>query len=180
MKKVQKKNPSLKRPNVLILMLDSLSRQHFFRKLPKSVAYFNKFFSKNNSTSDNARHSAYQFFRYHGLRQHHMANLLALRYDDRETWEASHAWERFENNYKDVGYITATASSLCEVDEYDLNMTTKSKTYADRRPLDYEFFGAACDPNSFPSHSLDAFKNALKGPFSEFRRCMYGEDSSKH
>jgi arylsulfatase A-like enzyme len=109
-----------------------------------------------------------------------MANLLALRYDDRETWEAQHEWERFENNYKDEGYITAAASSLCEVDEYDLNMTTKAKTYADKRPLDYEFFGVACDPNSMPNHSLDGFKNAFKGPFSEFRRCIYGEDSSKH
>jgi hypothetical protein len=49
MKEIQSKNPKLKRPNVLILMLDSLSRQHFFRKLPKSVAYFNQFFGKRNS-----------------------------------------------------------------------------------------------------------------------------------
>lgn len=181
MKKLQGKNKKLKRPNVLILMLDSLSRQHFFRKLPKSTAYFNQFFGQRNSKdNEKIKHSAYQFFRYHGIRQHHMANLLALRYDDRETWEAKHSWERFENNFKDEGYITAAASSLCEVDEYDLNMTTKSKVYADKRPMDYEFFGAACDPNSMPSHSLDGFKNALKGPFSEFRRCMYGEDSSKH
>lgn len=109
-----------------------------------------------------------------------MANLLALRYDDRETWEASDSWERFENNFKDEGYITASASSLCEVDEYDLNSTTKSKVYADKRAMNYEFFGAACDPNSMPNHSLDGLKNAFKGPFSEFRRCMYGTDSSKH
>ena len=31
---IAKKDPSLYRPNVLFLMIDQLSRQHFFRKMP--------------------------------------------------------------------------------------------------------------------------------------------------
>lgn len=31
-----------------------------------------------------------------------------------------------------------------------------------------------------PTNSLDGLKNAFKGPFSEFRRCVYGQDSCKH
>jgi len=120
MKELAKKKPDLKRPNMLVLIIDSLSRAHFFRKMPKTANYFEKFFNDQN------KFSAYQFFRYHGVREHHTANLIALRYDDREYWEALHPWERFENNYKDEGYITATASAKCEVDEIDLEDNQKS------------------------------------------------------
>ena len=174
MKERAKKKPKLKRPNMLVLIIDSLSRPHFFRKMPKTAKYFEQFFKKE----ENQNLSAYQFFRYHGVREHHNANLIALRYDDREYWEALHPWERFENNYKDEGYITATASAKCEVDEIDIEDNQKSKQYADRRPLDYEFFGAACDPNAMPTDHH--WSTMAKGPFSEFRRCIYGKDSAAH
>jgi hypothetical protein len=173
MEAIRNLKPDMKRPNILVLMIDSISRQHFFRKMPKT----SKYFTKNFFTEKAKNLTGYQYFRFHGLRQHHMANLLALRYDDREYWLASHPYERFENNYKDEGYITATASAKCEVDELDLNKTTKSKLYADRRALDYEFFAAACDPNALPRNSE---YSPFKGPFSEFRRCVYGQDSAKH
>lgn len=176
MKQVRAKNAKLKRPNVLILMIDSLSRPHFFRKMPKTAKYLEKFFSKKEENVSQ-KFSAYQYFRFHSLRQHHMANLLALRYDDREYWEAVHHWERFETNFKREGYITAIASAKCEVDELDIAKDKKSKRYADRRPLDYEFFAAGCDPNGTPH---DQEYSYLKGPFSEFRRCVYSKDSSKH
>ena len=186
MKDVMKKsNPKMHRPNVLVLMIDSISRQHFFRKLPKTRKFLESFYknqkteeiSKNEQKDTSTKFSSYQFFRFHSLRQHHMANLLALRYDDREYWEAIHHWERFENNYKDEGYITATASAKCEVDEFDLEDNKKSKRYPDHRALDYEFFAAACDPNATPKQDPHSM---FKGPFSEFRRCLYGQDASKH
>lgn len=174
MKQIRAKNPQLKRPNVLLLMIDSLSRPHFFRKMPKTAEYLEIFFNEKNQKQ---KMKGYQFFRFHSLRQHHMANLLALRYDDREFWEAIHHWERFENNFKDEGYITATASAKCEIDELDISRNYKSKKYADRRPLDYEFFAASCDPNATPSNQSYSY---LKGPFSEFRRCVYSKDSFQH
>ena len=136
MKDVMKKsNPNMHRPNVLVLMIDSLSRQHFFRKMPKIKSLLEEMLKNQNhrkvkktsSDSKTEKFTAYQFFRFHSLRQHHMANLLALRYDDRETWEAIHSWERFENNYKDEGYITATASAKCEIDEFELENDKKTK-----------------------------------------------------
>lgn len=78
---------------------------------------------------------------------------------------------------KEEGYITATASAKCEIDELDIQRTSKSKKYADRKPLDYEFFAAGCDPNATP---LDQKYSYAKGPFSEFRRCVYDKDSFQH
>ena len=43
-RKIIASSSALSRPNVLVVMLDSLSRQHFFRKMPKSAQYFEKFF----------------------------------------------------------------------------------------------------------------------------------------
>ena len=88
-RKIIAASSTINRPDVLVVMLDSLSRQHFFRKMPKTAQYFEKFFKtadeKKAKSEEQHLHSAYQFFRYHALRQHHSANLLALRYDDRET-----------------------------------------------------------------------------------------------
>lgn len=172
MNEIIKKNPGLKRPNVLVLMIDSLSRQHFFRKMPYTAKYLSKAYLGQIKDL-----KGYQYFRFHGLREHHMANLIALRYGNRDYWEAIHPWERFENNYKDEGYITATASAKCEIDELDLEPNQTSKKYADRRPMDYEFFAAACDPNATPIKNPSSM---WKGPFSEFRRCVYSKDSAQH
>jgi len=51
MKELAKKKPDLKRPNMLVLIIDSLSRAHFFRKMPKTANYFEKFFKDKNKFS---------------------------------------------------------------------------------------------------------------------------------
>lgn len=172
-KELMKNNKELKkRPNVLVLLIDSLSRQHFFRKMPKTAAYFENYFERKEPGFE-----AYQFFRFHAVSRKDYPNLLTMRYDSREFWEALHPWHRFETNYKDEGWVTSTSTGKCEVNELDLRDEENGKKYPSKDPLDYEFYAAACDPNATPIE--DPFQ-VFKGPFSEFRRCLYGDDSSRY
>lgn len=176
MKEVIKKENQLKyRPNVLFIMLDSISRQHFFRKMKKSAQYFDQqFFDKEKKDKKLYGH---QFFRYHSLSSHSEANLLAMRYDDAMAYgEQSHR-VRIERYFKEKGYITSTASAKCEVDEFDIPADHRNRVYPDPHPMDHEFFSIACDPNATPKD--DPF-GMYKGPFSEFRRCVYGKDAAEY
>lgn len=170
-KALQSKEPGLARPNILILTIDSLSRQHFFRKMQNSAKYFGERHFKNKD-----KLHGYQFFRYHALADHAEPNLLALRYDD--VVDSEHDPKtRIENYFKDKGWITSTASAKCEIEEWDLEKNQKNKIYVDRVPADHEFYSLACDPNAMPQK--DPF-GMFKGPFSEFRRCLYGKDSAEY
>lgn len=171
-KQVRTKEPGLARPNVLFILIDSLSRQHFFRKMPNSVKYFNdNFYGKSDQSMQ-----GFQFFRYHALADHAEPNLLALRYDDVTDSQNSEK-SRIENYFKDQGWITSSTSAKCEIEEWDLQRDQKNKIYVDRHPSDHEFYSLACDPNSMPQS--DPF-GMFKGPFSEFRRCLYGKDSAEY
>jgi Protein of unknown function (DUF229) len=170
-KAMRAKEPGLARPNVLVLTIDSLSRQHFFRKMKKSAAYFDERHFKSKD-----KLHGYQFFRYHALADHAEPNLLALRYDD--VVDSEHDPKtRIENYFKDQGWITSSTSAKCEIEEWDIEKDRKNKIYVDRIPADHEFYSLACDPNSMPQK--DPF-GMFKGPFSEFRRCLYGKDSSEY
>jgi Protein of unknown function (DUF229) len=174
LKRVQKMKEQvadMQRPNILFIMIDSLSRQHFFRKMPETAEYLNLLYKPGQKLK------SYQFFRYHSLSNHAEPNLVTLRYDEANiTGEQSHL-TRVENYFKDMGWITSTASSKCEIEELDLSMQQKNKMYVDHHPLDHEFYSLACDPNSLPES--DPF-GMFKGPFSEFRRCVYGLDAAQH
>lgn len=175
-KQIAKDNPSLLRPNVLFILIDSLSRQHFFRKLRKTTEYFNAHFFNHTSHAEGGM-KGYQFFRYHSLADHAEPNLIALRYDDAKVTGEVESHDRIERYFKDQGWIISAASSKCEIEELDLKKDEKNKRYVDHHPMDHEFYSLACDPNSMPTR--DPF-GMFKGPFSEFRRCVYGTDAAAH
>lgn len=169
--KIREQDPNAKRPNVLFLMIDSLSRQHFFRKMPETAKYLDELYKPDQKLK------SYQFFRYHSLANHAEPNLIALRYDEASiSGEGSHL-TRIENYFKDNGWITSAASSKCEIEELDLSLQQKNKMYVDHHAPDHEFYSLGCDPNSMPES--DPF-GMFKGPFSEFRRCLYGKDAAAH
>src|SRR3990167_1398931 len=139
--------------------------------MPETAAYLDELYKPGQSQK------SYQFFRYHSLANHAEPNLIALRYDEASvTGEQSHL-TRIENYFKDMGWITSAASSKCEIEEFDLSTQQKNKMYVDHHSMDHEFFSLACDPNSMPQS--DPF-GMFKGPFSEFRRCVYGQDAAEH
>lgn len=173
---IEKEN--MQRPNVLMIILDSMSRQHFFRKMKKTKAFFEEnFFNHASKSEGQTKLSAYQFFRYHSLDTHPEANLISLRYDDIQVEGETTSRVRIERYFKEKGWITSVASSKCEINEYDIDIHKKNKVYPDHHPLDHEFYSLACDPNAMPQK--DPF-GMFKGPFSEFRRCLYGNDASSY
>ena len=166
------KDSTLSRPNVLFLLIDSLSREHFFRKMPKTKSFIEERYFKSREVL-----SAYQFFRYHSLSDHSEPNLVTLRYDDVETIGEESSKVRIERYFQESGWVTSTASAKCEIDEFDISPGAKNRVYPDHQPADHEFYSLACDPNSTPSK--DPF-GMFKGPFSEFRRCLYGKDAAAY
>ncbi len=49
--------------NVVVLNIDALSRNHFLRRLPETVEWFEELHAR----STNATHQVFQFFRYHSI-----------------------------------------------------------------------------------------------------------------
>jgi len=162
----------LKRPNVLFLLVDSVSRQHFFRKMKKTAVFIEENYFKNKE-----KLTGYQFFRYHSVSKHSENNLLALRYDDAKGLGEGMERVRIERYFRDQGWITSEASGKCGTSEYQLDAFDRDRAYTDKSSAHHEFYSLACDPNAFPKK--DPF-GMFRGPFSEFRRCLYGTDASAH
>ncbi|KAJ1719098.1 hypothetical protein LPJ53_006072, partial [Coemansia erecta] len=154
-----------KRPNVVFLMLDAVSRRHFFRRLPKSANVL-------RSLERPGAHRLLELFRYHSVgfstknntRAMYTGDILPIRRNPLPIWAY----------FRDRGYITARVETECDdwVKE-NVGSNFDDQDFAvSNRSLDYELASPFCMPEYFPNVG-NPFGN-FKGPFSIIARCLYG------
>ena len=88
--------------NVLIIYIDNVSRSHFFRRMPKTIAFLEQFYSNEDSEFDIA-----QFFRYHSSYFNTLRSNNALFYGQNEfiTDPETSVFDAFAQNGYMTGYF---------------------------------------------------------------------------
>ncbi|KAJ2783358.1 hypothetical protein GGI15_002620, partial [Coemansia interrupta] len=153
------------RPNIVFLMLDAVSRRHFFRRLPKSANVL-------RSLERPGAHRLLELFRYHSVgfstenntRAMYTGEILPIRRNPLPIWAY----------FRDRGYITARVETECDdwAKENVGNNFDDQDFAVSNRSLDYELASPFCMPEYFPNAG-NPFGN-FKGPFSIVARCLYG------
>ena len=151
--------------NIIVIFIDTVSRAHINRKLPKLKAWLEKFMKYDSKDNIN-----YQFLKYHSLGVHTLLNLKPFIFGDSVL---SSNGVNILKYMKEKGYITAQADNYCGTKPYQLRKSFdhSNVTFED---FDHELISLFCDPNYY------LYKNPFpinKGPGSLIRRCLYGYDT---
>lgn len=172
-----KKKENLMAKNVIHFFIDSLSRDNFRRKLPKTKAFFEKYFVKDpNYDSENEKEAeVFQFLKYHGLASWTLANMVPVFFGVDFTYKKSPSPVNYNHYFKRAGYITGQGHGYCGRDILDIEDGNLEKfTWS---PFDHEINPIFCDPNfSVPGNPYAI----LNGTFSMKRRCLYGKDTHSY
>ncbi|KAJ1724815.1 hypothetical protein LPJ53_000951 [Coemansia erecta] len=154
-----------KRPNVIFLMIDAVSRRQFFRRLPKTANVMRTLERPGN-------HRILELFRYHSVgfstdnntRAMYTGDVLPVRRNPLPIWAY----------YRDRGYVTARVETGCDdwTKEYVGRNFDSQHFSVGNRSLDYELTSPFCLPEYFPETG-NPFGN-FKGPYSMVARCLYG------
>jgi hypothetical protein len=154
--------------NVLYIFIDSLSRDNFRRKLPKTKAFFEKYYNTPDTDAE-----VFQFLKYHGLGSWTLINMIPTEFGV----DSGHMGKPdfFLKHYKERGFITGQAYTYCGRNIYDLEPGNLEKFNFEA--YDHEGIALACDPNfCVPGHPFAI----LNGPYSMKRRCLYGKDTHSY
>jgi hypothetical protein len=170
---LKEKKPEQEPLNVVIMFLDAVSRKHFQRKFPQTVAVMESLYKDYKTTKDPKSTGIFQFFRYHALDFSTDDNTKAL-YLGRTVkgTEPELVHERFANasvappiwfNYRDNGYVTVRIDNFCE-----------------DWPQKYNKFLADADqdvitPFCLPEY-LGSAHDILYGPYGLTHRCLSGKN----
>eukprot|EP01132_Coremiostelium_polycephalum_P000396 gene396-500_t len=160
--------------NILILMIDALSRAHFNRALPKT-------FDRLKEIQDSGVATVFQFFRYHSLKPFTDNNAIAmytgynsLDYADPADHELReklsgepHEWESnpmFFQSFRNDSYVNAWVNGYCQ--DWFQHYLFKAKP---ENTVDHELLIPYCAPEAYPLNL--PFSN-FNGPYSFRRRCL--------
>ena len=159
--------------NVLLIYLDAVSRQNFFRKLGKTVEFLEQFtrYDPNPQTKD---FSVFQFLKYQKLKPHTLTNVKPMfygagYYDTNGTNIVKH--------FKEEGFVTGHTGTTCgrEIFSVKINEDGDYVKYLDYDSYDHENIALFCDYNFFRT---DFPVN--RGVNSLFKRCLYGKSGFEH
>ena len=158
----------LKYTNYLFLYIDSISRAHFFRALPKTAKLLEKYYFRNSKNNI----KAFQFMKYMNFHPSTPLNTIPLFYGESfESQKGIHINKKFHEN----GFITAASENSCAKELFDLSREKdKNRTYVE---FDHENMAMFCDPSYADSRRMYPFH---RGPFSIIRRCLYGRETYEY
>jgi len=151
--------------NIIVIFIDTLSRAHINRKLPKLKAWLENFMKYDSKDYIN-----YQFLKYHSLGVHTLLNLKPFIFGDSVL--SSNGVNKLKY-MKEKGYITAQADNYCGTKPYQLRKSFDHSNVTFEY-FDHELISLFCDPNYY------IYTNPFpinKGPGSILRRCLYGYDT---
>eukprot|EP01114_Cavostelium_apophysatum_P016440 TRINITY_DN4678_c0_g1_i2.p1 TRINITY_DN4678_c0_g1~~TRINITY_DN4678_c0_g1_i2.p1 ORF type:complete len:451 (+),score=108.04 TRINITY_DN4678_c0_g1_i2:881-2233(+) len=155
-------------PSVVMLIIDSLSRAHFIRRLPKTIKMM-----ETLDASKGGNYNVFQYFRYHSISHATPGNMRPLlaslttnesRFGDisKEQVAESLLWKKFS----DVGYVTSWTNDLCQ--DYFHMYFNMSSSYTDHEAVlpfcHYDY-----------ARRSGTFSNFKGGPYSIEKRCISGK-----
>jgi hypothetical protein len=149
-------------PNVMIIVLDAVSRLQVFRKLPLTVAALERL-SAAGGSGGNASHELFQFFRYHITGFSTGPNTMGLFSGGTDDVVKAKPgpmplWTSFA---REGGYVSALVAGMCE------DWPARYAHY--NSPVDHEFLAPVCVPEAHPvGHPY----GLTDGPYSSRRRCV--------
>ena len=174
-------NNTVKFENVYVVYIDSLSRQHFQRKLKKTSKLMD-FLLRNRKIKyideeylaygmeENLK--AYQFFKYQSLGYNTPPNYGPMFFGSSpfSPYQSKSIMEQFANK----GFITATVVNSCAREAYNIG---PQFSHVNFYPSDYEGSSIFCDPHFF---NPDDRYSSFIGISSKLRRCFYGRDTGEY
>lgn len=164
-----KYNQTILSKNVLILYIDSLSRQHFKRQLKKTFDWFDQ---KYNNRSSNLE--TFQFMKYHILGGNTRSNMIPGVFGTKEG--STTIGNHFVEEFKQKGYITGNAMDYCSREVFE-SYSLNEKAYLGFFPFDHEFVSLFCDPN-FGDLSVGGYY--LNGPYGIRKHCLYSKPTYEY
>jgi len=164
-------NPDSSKPiaqNILIVYIDSVSRQHFSRKLSKTLKWIENYYENKTSSLE-----SFQFLKYHASGSYTDPNMMKIFYGT----DYDHANKSYPLplKFKKQGYITAKSSNLCASTFFDVLSTEPKLKDLDMETYDLENIALFCDPN-YQKMDVGLF-DYNEGFSSIFRRCLYYQDT---
>jgi hypothetical protein len=155
--------------NFLFIFFDTISRTQFRRKLPKVYSWIERYY--NNKTSPV---ESFQFFKYQGSQPNTQLTLSPILTGQHPTLKESTSY-MIHKYFKDFGFVTAQTMNICN--SVNLNYEPDDDKSFLWTNFDHELFTPFCDINYwYPGKEYGLFY----GPYSSFRRCLYGKDTFEY
>ena len=156
--------------NILFIFIDSLSREHFQRKLKKTKRFIEQFMKKEN----NMYYKSYQFMKYTTFDAFTQMSAQPMFYGEKMDPETSNGTFIIKH-MKERGYITGQSINLCSRELFvTMNNCLNNVEFSD---FDHENVAMFCDANYY---NRDYPYPLLQGGFSALRRCLYGRDTFEY
>ena len=162
-KEIKKSNQMYK--NILIIFLDTVSRCHFMRKLPKTMKFLNAFMKYETNPSKKYM-TVFQFLKYNSINTYTEPNLRAAYYGSTFKENGTHFGEYFKEN----GYITGRVNSFCEKEPVCDNDDSSSIIH---HVFDHEGLSLGC-MKPFYDGALSSLYNFL------VKKCLFGKDLNEY
>ncbi|KAK3825146.1 MAG: hypothetical protein J3Q66DRAFT_327056 [Benniella sp.] len=154
-----------RKPNVMVLFMDAVSRRQFYRKLANTAAVV-----ASLDKSAQGGPQLHEFFRYHaiGFNTDPNSRVVYTNHSDRLEPAALPIWKDFY----EAGYITSRVEDNCE------DWSAQYTGIATSQYFDHELQAPFCLP---PYYALEGnpFSN-FEGPYSIVSRCLHGTNVHNH
>ena len=137
--------------NVLIIFIDSVSRQNSIRELKKTLEFFEKFMPYKGGLNEkypSEIYHSFQFFKYHAFKGYTGINYPLLFYGQKRSVKKKNLINKY---FKKNGYITSLAHDFCSRDN---SVRSNHKFFLDE-VFDHEFI--LCDPNK-EDHNMNRIR----------------------
>ena len=151
--------------NIIVLFIDTVSRAHVNRKMPKFKEWLEKFMKYESEDFIN-----YQFLKFHSLGVHTLLNLKPMTYGESVL---SPNGVNILKYLKEKGYITAQANNYCMPEPYQMRPSFDNSNITNEY-FDYELISLFCEPNYFRPENPFPLN---RGNCALLRRCLYGHDT---
>ena len=161
--------------NILFIYLDSLSRQHFKRKMKHLSSFIEKYMDNNKKIKkEKENFKSYQFLKYHTFAAFTQKNVQPMFYGEKMDPITSNGTSLIKY-IKKQGYVTGQSSNLCSKELFvTMNNCLNEVEFSD---FDHENVAMFCDPNYYDrTNPYPVFS----GPFSVIRRCLYQKDTYEY
>jgi hypothetical protein len=157
--------------NVFIFFIDSVSRNHLKRKLPKLYSWMQNFYNQSSENKKNIysqSHEGFQFLKYHGVGT--WTNVNMVPFYQGVPFSSNKRAEYILSKFKKAGYWTGSFSNQCSREIVDLHPGAFLGLGWTR--YDHEFTSFFCDPNFAPPGEPFPLMN---GPYGMRKKCLYNK-----